>query len=382
MNDQTPTVGQIANQLDLWFPRHLAASWDNTGLLIGNRLSPIKRILCCLTVTQGVVDEAVEMHANLVISHHPVMFKAIQSLTGDSIEGNALLGLCLNNIAVYSPHTSHDGATGGINEQLAQHMGLEKIRPLIPASGTKQGKLVVFVPSTHLNAVSQALFAAGAGNIGKYSGCSFRSNGTGTFLGESGTQPAIGMPGQAEVVDEVRLEVVIRLSDQKLIESTIRAIHPYEEPAFDIVPLSPTTGSSEGDGRIGTLSAPAALSIVANRIATRLPCEAVQVLGALDTPIRTIAIGCGAAGEWVKEAHRQGADLFLTGEMRYHDQLWAQQAGIAVIVAGHHATEAVAIPVLAERLRQADLGVEVNVSKRDHASSHWLVFPEKTTTCL
>jgi len=131
MNEQITTIGQITRQLDQWFPRHLAASWDNTGLLIGNQINPAKRVLCCLTVTLPVVGEAIEMDADLIISHHPVMFKAIQNLTYDSLEGKSLLGLCQNNIAVYSPHTSHDGAHGGINEQLAKHLDLTNIRPLI-----------------------------------------------------------------------------------------------------------------------------------------------------------------------------------------------------------------------------------------------------------
>ena len=381
MNEQITTIGQITQQLDQWFPRHLAASWDNTGLLIGNKINPAKRVLCCLTVTLTVVDEAIEMGADLVISHHPVMFKAIQNLTYDSIEGKSLLGLCQNNIAVYSPHTSHDGAHGGINEQLANHLDLTNIRPLISTVGTRLAKLVVFVPSTHVDSLSHALFSKGAGNIGKYSACSFRSTGTGTFLGGLGTNPTIGTAGRAEIVDEIRLEVVISLSDQKIMESTIRAFHPYEEPAFDIYPLSAVSGQ-EGDGRIGALPAPESLGTVANRIASRLPYEAIQVMGSLDSPIRTIAIGCGAAGDWVKEAHKQGADLFLTGEMRYHDQLWAHQAGISIVVAGHHATEAGAIPVLAHRIRQAFSAVDVAVSKRDHATSHWIIYPEKSTTRL
>lgn len=364
------TVGCVLKTLDEWFPKRLAASWDNTGLLIGSKKAKVNRTLACLTVTLDVSAEATKWGADLVISHHPLMFKPIQKITDESLEGSILRMLCKNDVALYSPHTAHDGCLGGINDQLANLLGLVDIKPLFPASNPRTVKLVTFVPSTHLNAVSQALFAAGGGVVGKYSGCSFYTEGSGTFFGGDGSNPVVGAAGSAELVSEQRLEIVFTSCKIPEAISRLKSVHPYEEPAFDIYPLGPTS-ASDGEGRIGHLETPTSLKIISQRLAKLVPVEMLQSVGHDNHQIKKVAIGCGASGEWIRAAKDQHADIFITGEMRYHDTLWAHQAGIAVIVMGHHASESFAMKNLVTRLQQTFPELLINHASQDNVPSHW-----------
>lgn len=375
------TVGRISETLDGWFPRRVAATWDNTGLLVGTKQSKVQKVLLCLTVTREVGQEAADWGADLLVSHHPVMFKPIQRLTGDSHEGAILLGLCQNGVAVYSPHTAHDGCVGGINDQLAKILELELVRPLFQSGGSRLVKIVTFVPESHLVAVSQALFNAGGGNIGNYSGCSFMTAGTGTFVGGEGTNPTIGEPGKPESVPEIRLEVVFDPGKIQDAISGLRSAHPYEEPAFDIVVLEkPPAG--EGDGRIGRLKKPSTIYQLSQKLSVALPVEMVQAVGDPGLQAQTIAIGCGAAGEWVREAKAQHAHLFVTGEMRYHEMLWTHQAGMGAIILGHHASESFAMTTIGARLAGAFPDIQVRVASSDHVPNHWFGKTEKFTSVL
>ena len=373
------TVGVLTETLDEWFPKRLAASWDNTGLLIGSKKNKVEKILACLTVTFDVCAEATAWGADLIISHHPLMFKPIQQITDESPEGLILQKLCRHGVALYSPHTSHDGCLGGINDQLADLIGMTGLRPLFPAMSPRSVKLVTFVPSSHLREISRELFAAGGGQIGKYSGCSFRGEGVGTFFGEDGTNPVIGTAGNAETVSEHRLEIVF--PSQKIHEaiSRLKKVHPYEEPAFDIYPLDPTP-SREGNGRIGRLNSPTILGQLSQRIAKLAPSELIQSIGHDFLPVTTVAIGCGASGEWVKVAKEQHADLFITGEMRYHDMLWAHQAGMAAIVLGHHSSESFAMKTMVTRLKGKFPETLIRNTSQDHVPMHWYGKQELFTT--
>lgn len=343
-----PLLSELVSHLDQFAPPHLAAEWDNTGLLLGDPAAPVERILTCLTLTADVAAEAVAEGAHLVVAHHPILFRGAKKLTADRGDGAVVWPLAKAGIAVYSPHTSFDNCVGGINDILCRRLGILKAVPLRAVSGAKQFKLVVFVPDADLSKVSDAVFATGAGVIGQYEQCSFRLAGKGTFFGTGSTNPVVGEKGRREDVDEWRLEVVVPESKLPAVVKALRAAHSYEEPAFDVYPLHPASGG--GEGRVGELQQTATLGELAVRVKTALNAGFLQTVGEALRPIHKVAVACGAAGEFLPDAIRAGADAFLTGEMRFHDALAARAAGIAVLLPGHYATERPGIEELAAKL--------------------------------
>jgi dinuclear metal center YbgI/SA1388 family protein len=274
-----------------------------------------------------------------------------------------LLGLIRSGVAVYSPHTAFDNTPGGINDHIARLLGLTEVKPLRPRDAARQVKVVVFVPEADLRKVSDALFAAGAGRIGQYEECSFRLDGTGTFFGTDATNPTVGQKGRREEVKEWRLEVVCPESGLEGALAAMRKAHSYEEPAYDVYPLHP--GRSGGEGRLGRLSEPRPLKDFAGRVKASLGAGLVQVVGDADRSVGRVAVACGAAGEFLRDAQRAKADVFLTGEMRFHDYLAARADGIALVLPGHYATERPGVEMLVERLRGQFPAVEVWASRRE-----------------
>jgi dinuclear metal center YbgI/SA1388 family protein len=346
-----PTVAEVVRWLDRFAPPQLAAEWDNTGLLLGDAAVTAPRILTCLTVTPAVVAEAVDTGVQLIVTHHPILFKAVKKLTSHTPDGRMLLLLAQAGVAVYSPHTSFDNCVGGINDSLAAAIGLTDVSPLRLKDSAKECKLVVFVPGSDLAKVSDAIFAAGGGIIGQYEQCSYRLSGTGTFFGTESSNPTVGQKGRREEVSEWRLEVVVPDGKVEQVVSAMRAAHSYEEPAFDVYPLRPKRIG--GEGRIGTLPAPLGLDAFASSVKTLCRANGVQVVGAADKAIRTVAVACGAAGEYLNDAIRRKADAFVTGEVRFHDCLTAEAAGVALVLPGHYATERPAVEALATKLAEA-----------------------------
>src|SRR5262245_56023320 len=269
-----PSVADITAALDGFFPADIAAEWDNVGLLLGDPKSDVRRMLTCLTVTPAVAEEAVELGAQLIVTHHPILFRGVKRLTTGTAEGRAVLTLAHAGIAVYSPHTAFDNARGGINDRLAAKLGLTDVRPLRDRNATPTFKVVVFVPESDLAKVSDAMFAAGAGVIGEYRECSFRVAGTGTFHGGGAANPTVGRKGRREEVSEWRLEVVCPASAVDTVVAAMRRAHSYEEPAFDVYPLR-AGRSPLGEGRIGRLSNTSTLRILAETVKQQLNCGAV-----------------------------------------------------------------------------------------------------------
>lgn len=365
-----PSVATIRQYLERFAPLEFAADWDNVGLLLGDPQREVERVLTCLTVTESVVDEAVSGNVQLIVSHHPILFRGTKRLTADSGEGRLLWPLIRNEIAVYSPHTAFDNTAGGINDWIAEQLGLTNVQPLRRREGRPQFKVVVFVPEQDLTAVSDAMFEAGAGHIGEYRECSFRLAGTGTFFGSDATNPTVGEKGRREEVSEWRLEVITPSSALERVLRAMRQAHSYEEPAFDVYPLhAPAAG---GEGRVGQLAQPITLSKLSKTVKRKLAAGALQVVGEGNGQVKRIALACGAAGEFLDDALRARADVFLTGEMRFHDLLKAQQRRIAAIVAGHYPTERPAVEALAERLRLEFPGLEVWASRQEADPVRWV----------
>jgi dinuclear metal center YbgI/SA1388 family protein len=343
-----PTVAEFAAYLERFAPCATAAEWDNVGLLLGDPADTVGRVMTCLTITPDVAAEAVRERANLIVSHHPVLFRGAKKLTANTPDGKVALPLLRAGVAVYSPHTAFDNCPGGINDILCRRLGVANPVPLRPRPAAGQCKLVVFVPDYDLGKVSDALFAAGAGVIGQYDECSFRLAGKGTFFATDATNPTVGQKGRREDVDEWRLEVVVPERLVAPVVAAMRKAHSYEEPAFDAYPLRP--GTSGGEGRIGELATPTTLGELAQRAKRELNATAVQVVGDLSRSVRKVALACGAAGEYLVDSIRSNADIFMTGELRFHDALTARGAGVGVILPGHYATERPAVEELAAKL--------------------------------
>ncbi len=342
-----PTLAEFAAYLERFAPCGTAAEWDNVGLLLGDPTAPVARVMTCLTVTPDVSAEAVREGAQLIVSHHPVLFRGAKKLVATGGDGAAVLPLLRAGVAVYSPHTAFDNCTGGINDTLCARLRVTNAAPLRPREDKRQCKLVAFVPDADLKKVQDAVFAAGAGVIGQYNECSFRLAGTDTFYGTEASNPVVGQKGRREDVPEWRLEVVVPEGRVAEAVAAMRAAHSYEEPAFDVYPLKP--GTSGGEGRIGELQQPTTLGELAGRAKTTLRANAVQIVGDPARPVRTVALACGAAGEFLSDAIKRRADVFLTGEVRFHDALTARGTNVALILPGHYATERPAVEDLAAK---------------------------------
>jgi|SRR5579883_814348 len=363
-----PTVAELSAYLEGFAPCTTAAEWDNVGLLLGDLTASVGRVMTCLTLTPDVAAEAVREGANLIVSHHPVLFRGVKKLTNTTPDGQVALPLLRAGIAVYSPHTAFDNCPGGINDGLCRRLGVTNAKPLRPREARRQCKLVVFVPDMDLQKVSDAVFAAGAGVIGQYNECSFRLAGTGTFFGTDSTNPTVGQKGRREDVSEWRLEVLVPENLVASVVAAMRKAHSYEEPAFDVYPLKP--GSEGGEGRIGELRQPMTLGELANHAKETLKAAGVQIVGDAKRMVRTVALACGAAGEFLSDAIKRKADVFLTGEVRFHEALHARGANVGLILPGHYATERPAIEDLATKLAAdfPDMTVWASRDERDPLS--------------
>jgi dinuclear metal center YbgI/SA1388 family protein len=344
------SLANILTYLEAFAPAALAADWDNTGLLLGDPKSPVLKVMTCLTLSADVAEEAIEEKCNLIVSHHPILFRAVKKLTMNNPETATVLKLARARVAVYSPHTSFDNCPGGINDILAQMLHLKNVSVLRPKDGQQQFKLVVFTPAADCQAVSEAVFQAGGGCIGQYEQCSFRTAGTGTFYGTEATNPTIGERGQREEVPEFRIEFIVPAKRIDMAVQAVRAAHSYEEPAFDIYALRGK--SSGGEGRIGELAEPPTLQQFAKLVKTTCASNTTQFVGDPDKSVQRVAIACGAAGEFLNDAIRAKADVFVTGETRFHDCLAARAAGIGLVLTGHYASERPAVEQLVVRLQK------------------------------
>lgn len=365
------TVGCVGQFLRGFAPLELAEEWDNVGLLLGDEAAPVRRIMTCLTVTPDTAAEAIAAGAQLIVSHHPILFRGCKKITTGNSEGRMLLELARAGLAVYSPHTAFDNTAGGINDLIAARLGLQEVRPLRTAEGARQCKVAVFVPDADLNRVAEAMFTAGAGNIGQYSQCSFRLAGTGTFFGSDATNPTLGQKGRREEVSEWRLEAICPEQAVERVVSAMRQAHSYEEPAYDVYPLRTGRGKI-GAGRIGQLAGPMPLGELANLVKQGLAVAGLHMVGQADRAVRRLAVVCGAGGEFVADAVREQADVLLTGEARFHDCLAAAAQGLALLLPGHHATERLGVAALAELLARQFGQVEVWASRRERDPQQWV----------
>ncbi|MCS7463451.1 Nif3-like dinuclear metal center hexameric protein [Paenibacillus doosanensis] len=316
-------------------PKHYAVPDDKIGLQLGTLNKEITGVLIALDVTDEVVEEAIRLQANLIIAHHAIIFRPLAHLQTDSPAGRLYEKLIKNDIAVYIAHTNLDVAEGGVNDLMAEALGLTGLSPLEDIHTDKLKKLVVFIPEDHLERVRQALFQAGAGWIGQYSHCSFNIEGTGTFVPEEGSEPFIGKQGKLEQVKEVRLETIIPQSiERKAIQAMLKA-HPYEEVAYDLYQLD-LKGRTFGLGRVGKLETAVTLRQLCEQVKQAYDVPAVRLVGSPDKEVRKIAVLGGSGSRYVRHAQFAGADVLITGDIDYHTAHDALAAGMALIDPGHN----------------------------------------------
>lgn len=359
------TVRDVARWLESFAPTALAEAWDNVGLLWGDPAAEVRRVMTCLTVTDRTALEAVHERAELVVSHHPVLFRAAKRVTADRPETGMLWTLARAGVSVVSPHTAFDNTEGGINDGLARRLGLVDVGPLRPSPAAPAFKVVVFTPEGDRETVLAAAFDAGAGRIGAYEHCSFAIPGEGTFFGTEGSSPTVGEAGRRMTVAELRVEVVCPAARLAAVLAAVRSAHSYEEPAIDVYPLHIEPGGP-GAGRVGRLERPVALGDFAGAVARALNASGVQYVGEPDRPVGRVAVVCGAGDDFLGDACRAGADVLLTGEARFHRALEAEALGVGLVVAGHHATERPGVEDLAARIAGAFPGLSVWPSGREH----------------
>lgn len=344
-------------------PRSLAYDWDNPGLAIGDCSQEVEKLLFVLTVTPKIVKYAAEKNYDMIISHHPLFFKPIKNICKDSPLGQIIYTAIKNDIAIYSAHTNLDIAQGGVNDVLADTLNLKDVKVLKETKKEGLKKIVVFVPVNYENKVRAAMTNAGAGFVGNYSSCTFNIKGYGTFKPEEGTKPFIGEKGKLEKVEEVRIETIVPEGRLKSVLNAMIEAHPYEEVAYDIYPLE-NKGESLGIGRIGYLKQPMNLKSFCEIVKNKLNVKNVKVVGDLSDKIHKVALCGGSGANFISSARFQGADVILTGDVKYHDALDAQMYGIAVVDAGHFSTENIVLSNVAEFVKKEvhSLGKEVKIS--------------------
>lgn len=351
------TVRDVTRVMEHWAPPGLAYEWDRIGLALGRPNAPVRRVLAALSVTPDAADAALRAKADLIVSHHPVIWDAIKALRTDNPAHAALLRLAAGKVNCFAAHTNLDMCTGGVNDVLAETLGLRDTAPLFPAKHAGLVKLVTFVPESHLASLREAVSAAGAGEIGAYTHCSFASPGVGTFLPGAGATPFSGQRGRVNEEPEHRFETLVAKAILGRVLEALRAAHPYDEVAYDVFPLQ-NADACVGLGRVGTLAKPLTLRAFAQRVRKALGAQHARMVGEPGRKVHRIAVLGGAGGSQISEIPA-GIDAYVTGDVKYHEAQAALDIGLAVIDAGHHGTERGIVPVIVGRLREALPGLVV-----------------------
>jgi dinuclear metal center YbgI/SA1388 family protein len=365
-------VKDIAGVVEKITPLGLAQPWDNVGLLIGDPEQEVRNVLLTIDTTQAVVAEAKELETDLILSYHPVIWDGIKKIRTDG-PSKTVHEIIRSGISVFSIHTALDAVGGGVNDGLAEILGIQDAKPIgdyVQYSPQDYHKFVVFVPIDAMAKVANAIFEAGAGWIGNYSHCGFHTEGTGTFLPLEGAKPALGRQGQFEKVHEARFETIVPADKVQAVVDAMKKAHPYEVPAFDIYRLF-DYASRFGLGRIGPLAEPLRLDRIIETVKRRTGAKAVGLVGDPKRLVRKAAVCAGTCGEILNLIIAAGADLYLTGELKHHQALAAQEAGLTCLCLSHTVSERFILKKLAGQIRELVDKVTINISKKDADPFTW-----------
>ena len=353
------TLARVVEVLDARYPPSSAETWDAVGLVCGDPASSVRRILWAVDPVEAVVDEAIEAGVDLIVTHHPLFLTGVHSVAATTAKGRVIHRLVGAGIGLYCAHTNADIADPGVSDALANAVGVTSTQPVIPAPGPGTDTIVVMVPATDAATVRAALAEAGAGVIGDYSACSFEAAGTGRFRASESTRPAVGAPGIDNSVEELRLEMALPRPHRDAVVAALRAVHPYEEPAYEVHERVPLPGST-GLGRIGDLASTMSLADFAAQVAAALPAteHGVRVAGDLSRRVSRVAV-CGGSGDsLLGPATALGADVLVTADLKHHRALeHLEDGGCAIIDVAHWASEWPWLPQAADLLT-LDLAAE------------------------
>ena len=362
------TVSDISRMLEAQYPPCLAEKWDNVGLQIGSNQSSVHKIMVSLDLDREILNQAIEQQVDMIITHHPLFFSPIKRINYDQAQGDLITRIIKNDINVYAAHTNLDAASRGLNQYLAEKLGLLDIQLLDQQHLETLYKLVVYVPVSHEAVVREAIGNMGAGHLGNYSHCCFRSPGTGTFLPQTGSNPYIGEPGKLEEVEELRLETIVPQNILATVINQMKAVHPYEEVAYDLYPLQ-NQGQAFSLGRIGKLAAAVTLQEFCAQVKERLQLDSLRVVGNWVDKVQKIAVVSGAGAGFIPVVRARNCDLLVTGDLKYHEAKEAEALGLAIIDAGHQGTEQIMAALVVAYLREScdkmGFAIDINAACAD-----------------
>jgi dinuclear metal center YbgI/SA1388 family protein len=373
-----PILREVIDILDRWFDPKSAESWDAVGLVCGDPAESVDRILLAVDAVPATVDEAIRTGARLLLTHHPLLLTGVHGVPADQPKGAMVHRMIRSGVAHFVAHTNADVAEQGVSDALAARLGLHGLRPLEPIPGGQLDKLVVFVPVEAAPVLIDSLAAAGAGQLGDYDHCAWIGTGEGMFRARPGAHPAVGSIGEVARLREARVEMVVPRAARTEIVRALRAAHPYEEPAFDLLPMADLP-SRRGLGRVGELDRELRLAEFVDRVAAALPATVwgVRAAGDPDLLVRTVAVCGGSGSSLIPLARTAGAQVFVTSDLKHHqvveqltERAGDQAARFAVIDAAHWATELPFLHDLATRLR-AQFGTTVEVAVSTQVTDPW-----------
>lgn len=340
-------IGEIIQHLETFAPPSLQESYDNAGLIVGESAAECTGIITCLDSSEAVIEEAMSKNCNLIVAHHPIIFRSLKKLNGKNYVERTIIKAIKNDIAIYAIHTNLDNVKKGVNKKIAEKIGLKNLEILQPKENILK-KLITFAPIDKAEDLRNALFAAGAGQLGKYSECSFNSEGTGTFKPEEGADPFVGEIGTRHEEKEMKIEVIFpAYLEQKIIRAMIQA-HPYEEVAYDIISLE-NYFSEVGSGMIGNLEKPVDEKDFLQMIKTAFDLKVIRHTGLSGKKVQKVAI-CGGAGSFlIPLAVSNKADAYITSDIKYHEFFDAET--MLLLDIGHYESEQFTIDLLYEILK-------------------------------
>jgi dinuclear metal center YbgI/SA1388 family protein len=345
-------LGKIIKEIETIAPKKIAEEWDNVGLQIGSSHQEIHRILLTLDITKDVIQEGVDKKVDLIIGHHPFIFKGLKTLTSDQQKGQLITQLIKNDIAVYVAHTNLDKAEKGLNDFLIKKIGLVTSQALDVSDSTDYYKVVVFTPIESSEKIIETFGKNGAGSIGNYDFCTFSTSGTGRFRPLKGANPYLGQMNEIETVKEVRIEGIIEKSKLKVLIKQLKINHPYEEMAYDVYPLeNGRLINQNGLGKIGKLELPVSADNFIEMVKKNLDIEHLRGAGIKPKMVSKVAICSGAGADMIGIAKALKADVLITGDLKHHDGQRAIENNFWVLDAGHYGTEKWAMDCFSEIIR-------------------------------
>ena len=338
---------------------------------MGSLNQEITGVVVSMDVTSDVLDWAIREGCNMIVTHHPLIFRPLKTIITDTYPGKLLGKILKRDLVIYNAHTNLDQAHGGINDRLAELFDLKNPEYISETVEERLLKMVVYVPQTHVDEIYRALTMAEAGNIGDYSDCSFSAEGTGRFRPLEGSSPFIGQKGKLEEVAETRIETIIRKADLGKTLEKIMEYHPYEEPAYDIYPLE-NRADKYGYGRIGDIE-PLTMEELASLTKRLLGISHVRVYGNSTSKISRLALCGGAGSDFIGEAAHKGAQVYITGDIKYHDAQMAHEKGLILIDGSHYGTERIILPVIKNKLDEV-AGERIRILVHEDMSFHYRTY--------